>query len=485
MRIDDLSGRRIAVWGVGVEGRAALRFLVRHTRASHILAVVDHPTAQSSIEVEPGRTIALVSSAEQANTGVLDRVDVVVKSPGVSPYHGNLAALIRRRPNIAVTGGTQLWFAEAAANGGLTRTIGVTGSKGKSTTASLTAHLLAGIGLPCTLAGNVGRAPLDLLDDALTLAAATAVPTTGEEPPSTDEWTVLELSSFQSSEVAHSPRVGVLTALFPEHLDWHESTERYYQDKLNLFAHGVSATVANLANDDVAKRAAQLPHLRAYGTPDSWHVGPLGIVRADGELTLPHTDSPLRGQHNALNICAAITALEGAGLSVTSEELRRIVGSFKPLAHRLEPVGDVEGRLVIDDSLSTAPQAAVAALAAFSDRAVSIILGGHDRGLDYGALVDALAWRNAQDVVTYVAAVPESGARIVELIAQRMPAGSLRWEFFDEFDDAVDSCRRTTPVGGVILLSPAAPSFGRFVDYRERGLHFRERLGIVPVTSRG
>ena len=136
-----------------------------------------------------------------------------------------------------------MWFAEAAAHGALARTVAVTGSKGKSTTSSLIAALLHGCGRQVVLAGNVGRPPLDVL--AAGLEAGEAFPT--------EQWHVLELSSFQAAEVHHSPRVGVLTALFPEHLDWHLTVQRYYADKLNLFLHGVGVSVANLGNADVAR----------------------------------------------------------------------------------------------------------------------------------------------------------------------------------------------------------------------------------------
>ncbi len=457
MKLADLTGKRVLVWGLGKEGQAALDLLGRHAQPRSVEVATDEaPTATEAQPGIPWRQIGEVNFAD---------IDVVVKSPGVSPRHPVMVAEVLSR-GIAVTGGTAIWFAESGGD----RTIAVTGSKGKSTTSSLIAHFLNGIGIDARLAGNVGRALLDVLVDQLDGV---------EQVP---DWYVLELSSYQTAELHHSPQVGVLTALFPEHLDWHGSVEQYYDDKCNLFAHRSDVQVAaNADNESVAMRLPQIPNATTYGS-SRIHVVGTRIIDDNGSLLVDLADSMLVGRHNAVNVCGALTALRLAGIDLARNRnaLADALRSFHPLAHRLEPVGQHKGRFVIDDSLSTAPQAAVAALAAFGDRPVGIIVGGHDRGLDYQPLADAIAERTTP---TWVCGVPLSGERIVPLIEATMAAhGTDRSvvdvRAFDDFDAAVLHAAKVVPVGGVLLLSPAAPSFGRFRNYVERGQHFRKLLGL-------
>ena len=499
LRVRDLAGQRVVVWGFGTEGKAAARLLRRHVTPESLQVVVDGEVPTNVPEDLAGLAVLNGTDADRA----IARAQVIVKSPGVSPYHGRLAEL---GGHATITGGTALWFAET---GGV-RALGVTGSKGKSTTTSVIAHFLSALSIPNVLAGNVGRALLDVLDEQLSSAASV-----GEVATEHDLTYALELSSFQTAEVRNSPQVGVLTALFPEHLDWHGSAARYYADKANLFAHasgtpgnpgttvnpstpgttvnpgmggnGRTAVVANYDNPTVAgldwRAIAPGAVVTPYGVEGAITVVGKTLCDTDGTVLIDLAASQLPGRHNAVNLAGALSALRAYGIDLRTNQaaLQQAAISFVPLAHRLQPVGIVGGRLVIDDSLSTAPQAAVAALAAFGDRPVGIIVGGHDRGLDYEPLATALAQRSTP---TWVCGVPLSGERIVPLIQRALiEAGNtaVTVTAFDDFDDAVHHAAVVVPEGGVILLSPAAPSFGRFVDYRDRGLHFRALLGITTA----
>jgi UDP-N-acetylmuramoyl-L-alanine---L-glutamate ligase len=474
MRFSELSGKHVVVWGAGVEGRAAVSALQRFASVASLVVVVDkrRPSDPSYLDGVP----VIDMSTDELPASV----QVVVKSPGVSPYMGGLAQLNRDRPDVVVTGGTALWFAEAAADSSepLSRTIAVTGSKGKSTTSSLIAHLLVVFVDDVLLAGNVGRAPLDVLTDGLT----------HNEPFPPNRWFVFELSSFQTSEIEQGPLVGVLTALFPEHLDWHLDAERYYLDKMNLFRHGGTRVVANFGNADVQQMAVGLAsdNMCAYEVVDRLHVDETGAI-VDGSfhdgprVYVPVGALPLTGRHNAVNAAGALSAIAAAGFDLWAhrEALLAQLATFRPLANRLEPIGTVGGRLVIDDGLSTAPQAAIAALAAYPDVPVGIVIGGHDRGLDYDALANALSFRQSP---TWVVTVPESGRRIGALIAEACVGANNQFvtvSHVDDFDNCVEVLLRLVPDGGVILLSPAAPSFGRFRDYKERSVRFRELLGLL------
>ena len=466
IRVGDVGDRHVVVWGFGREGRAAVDVLRRHGRPASITVVFDAP---GGTEVNDEDALVAGSSAGRA---AVANADIVVKSPGVSPYLGLFAELTGGK---TITGGTALWFAEM----GSARSVGITGSKGKSTTSTLVHHLLTALGEDVVLAGNIGRAPIEVLGVELDRRAAAA-----GERGLPDRW-VFELSSFQSAEVSSGPEFGILTSLFPEHLNWHGSVERYYADKLNLFADQRCTLAANFGNSDVARLMAERARTNWFGGFDSIHGDGRRVVDADGSLLVDLSPTKLLGAHNVSNVAGALTAIRAMGhdLGKCADDLRASLQAFRPLAHRLEPVGSIDGRLVVDDSLSTAPQAAVAALDAYADVAVSIIVGGFDRGLDYQPLADACAARRRP---TWVLGVPQSGERLIPLIANAVSdagSGHVVVEGFDDFDAAVLAAQRRTPAGGVILLSPGAPSFGRFVDYRERGLHFRRVLGLDETVE--
>jgi UDP-N-acetylmuramoyl-L-alanine---L-glutamate ligase len=455
-----------------MEGAAAVAALRSHVDDVDIVVVQDTAPDVATMGDAP-----LLAASDPRAQQVLGRCDVVIKSPGVSPYHGAFAEFAaRRNREIVVTGGTHLWFAEAASTGALARTIAVTGSKGKSTTSSLAFHLLREAGVDVTLAGNVGRAPIELLSEQL-----------DQQPQG---WTVLELSSFQASEVLDSPGIGVLTTLFPEHLDWHETVERYYADKCNLFVQGGCTLAVNATNADALDAALRIRDRCAavfpFGVPESAYrvdADRRVVCGPGGEQLIALDELRVPGIHNAVNLCGVLTALDAAGFDAPA--MAEHASTFEPLAHRLEPLGRHHGRLVIDDGLSTAPEAAVAALAAHPGAGVTILIGGHDRDLDYRSLARALAERQ---VPTLVLGMPRSGSRILELVsAACASAGNANvvCRMHPDLEAAVADAISETPRSGVILLSPAAPSFGRFANYRERSMRFRELLGpLEPLHAR-
>jgi UDP-N-acetylmuramoylalanine--D-glutamate ligase len=286
----------------------------------------------------------------------------------------------------------------------------------------------------------------------------------------------LEVSSFQASDVEVSPEVGVLTALVPDHLDWHGSFAAYVDDKLNLFAHGCRAVVVDATvDDDIVGR---LPGAVRSGTADGWHPDhEAGEVRLGRRPVLPLAASPLLGPHNARNLCAALATLDVLGLDPAgrADEVEAALRRFTPLPFRLELVGAFEGRQVVDDSISTNPSAAVAALASFPQQPVAVIAGGDDRrGLAYDGLAAALAVRPAW---TLAVCTGPAGRRLAALL----PAD--RHVVADGFDHAVLVAADRCPEGGVVLLSPGAPSFDEFDSYRERGARLRTLLGLPPPRS--
>ncbi len=455
MRISELEGRRVALWGWGREGRAAYHALRNPAPDSSQPRFADALTLFcSESEAEEARALGdpLLTIETQASGDKLAAFDVVVKSPGISPY-GEDAQFAAQRGTRFI-GGTTLWFGER----GDARTICVTGTKGKSTTTALLAHLLRAGGLRTALAGNIGLPLLELLD------------------AQADAWAI-ELSSYQTRDVAASgtrPHVAVVTNIFPEHLDWHGGEQRYVEDKLALLTEAKPRiAVLNAADPRLAKLVLPESDVRWYGTTDGWHLRDDELFRGEDKV-LDTRLVPLAGRHNRSNLCAVLTAIEALGLDAAP--LAAQAASFQPLPNRLQVLGVRDGLLWVNDSISTTPHASLAALDVFGDRRVAILIGGHDRGLDWQAFADALSVQAPAVVVT----MGQNGPRIHALLESVQSIGGFALHAAHDLVEAVALARDALDGEGVMLLSPGAPSFGAYRDYVGRGRHFAELGGFDP-----
>ncbi|MFV2021736.1 UDP-N-acetylmuramoyl-L-alanine--D-glutamate ligase [Micromonospora sp. LOL_023] len=454
MRLADLRGRSVAVWGTGREGRAAVTAIAGQAPAA-LVAVDDSATAAPP---DWDSDLAPLHTGEDGFAR-LAAADVVVRSPGVPQTHPWVVEL--RERGVPITGGTALWMADHAA-----RTVGVTGSKGKSTTSSLISHLLTALGRPNAFGGNIG-VPLLAMPEA--------------------DLYVLELSSYQCSDLTDSPRIAVLTSLFPEHLDSHGSEERYYADKLNLIAHGPEKIIFNGTDLRLAARlgdSARFGDSAAVGVgrPDSYHLapGPDGrpYLHRVGEPLFARAVLPLAGRHNEGNLCVALAVLESLGVDCVAhrDTIADAVAGFAGLPHRLAEIVDPSGLTFVDDSISTSPYSAMHAIDAYVGRPLTVIVGGTDRGLDYTPLRDHVA-----DLELTVIGVPDSGPRILDTLAG-LPG--VHTALADDVPAAVRLARELTPAGGVVLLSPAAPSYGHFRNFEHRSEVFAAAVhDTAPVRD--
>ncbi len=439
----DLRGARVGVWGLGVEGTANLARL--RTLGVEPVLVDDRPP--------PGDVDGLqVFATGDSGLAALRHCDVVVKSPGISRYREDLRSLEQR--GIPVVGGLGLWMQEAPRE----RVICVTGTKGKSSTTAIAGHLLTRLGYSCLTGGNIGAPPWDPALDA----------------GGYDYW-VIETSSYQATDLASSPPVVAVTSLHPDHLDWHGGVDNYYTDKLSACSQpGADVTVANGDSELLRERAAQLgPRVRWVHAADEpgadWMV-PLGLL----------------GTHNRRNALIARNCLLALGVPEAADDaaLARAAAGFEHLSSRLTVLGEVAGVTFVDDSLSTNVLPTLAALDAFPGRRVALIAGGHDRGIDYVPLATGLAPREAP---TLVLTLPDSGPRIEAAINDQIrngPAGHpgtsgpalLGVTPCQDLDTAVAAGFDWARPDGVVLLSPAAPSFGVFRNYRDRAAAFARAM---------
>jgi UDP-N-acetylmuramoyl-L-alanine---L-glutamate ligase len=434
LRIADLAGKRVAVWGFGREGRAAIAAI--HSRLPQLPLTLFCSAAE--VDAALAFDASLQVRGEEPDAAAFAAFDVVVKSPGISAYKPALL-----ESGIRITSGTALWFAERPD----ARVVAVTGTKGKSTTTALLAHLARSLGLRTVLAGNIGMPLLELLDTQAELWA-------------------IELSSFQTGE-AGPVELGVITSLYEEHLDWHGSRERYIADKLKLAE--VSRTLLiNATQPSLLERTAAHPQRILFGQADGWHVAG-GFIHRGGQAVFDITHLQAPGEHNALNACAALKALEAMGFDALAAA--PALASFRPLPHRLQPLGGQGGFDWINDSISTTPQATLAALASLAGRTVTVIVGGHDRGLDWSEFVTEMRQHAPHRIIAQGA----NGPRIAKALRE---AGITQLSEAANLDAAVALACEHAPPGSTVLLSPGAPSFDQFHDYAERGRHFAELAGF-------
>ena len=414
----DLTGKRVGIFGYGVEGQAAAARLAQHAE----LVIVD-----DAANIGPE-----ILQTSQGGLEALAGCDVVLKSPGISPYRSDVVELAK---SVTMTSALNLWMGEIDRG----RVIGITGTKGKSTTTALVTFFFNALGEKAHALGNIGVPPYEPSLDV------------------SEGWLVLEISSFQARDLQITPSIVALTSLGSDHLDWHGSLENYHQDKLSI------------------TQLVPAPELFVASQIQSAVLGEVA-VGVEPETSGLTESLGLLGLHNHSNVALALAVVSRA----TGKSLQEIVAKvksradeFTPLPGRLTEVAREERADLItryiDDGLATAALPAIAALSVFPDGDLAIIVGGFDRGIDYEPLVEAILTRSARTVVVTMG---DAGSRIGALVhggnsdTQLMHASDLR--------SAVELARSSMNRGGVVLFSPAAPSFDHFKNWTERSAAFTQ-----------
>ncbi|MGY6553858.1 MAG: UDP-N-acetylmuramoyl-L-alanine--D-glutamate ligase [Wenzhouxiangella sp.] len=429
MRLAELASARIGLLGYGREGRAAITAL----RAAY-------PAIDLTVLAESGALPADLPARLGPFDDRLQDFDILLRSPGVPVLH---PALQRYQ----ASGGrminpASIWFAERPQ----LPVIGVTGSKGKSTTASLLAHLLSAGGRRVLLAGNIGVPLLDHLN--------------------TDaELVVLESSSYQLADLAGRFSMGLITRLFPEHGDWHGGVEHYYASKLRIVDLLQGGPLLINARDPVLCR-----HTAAVANRILVNQAPCierrddGLVCADRRLT-DLSQVHLMGRHNLDNAALALEAARR--LNVDLDLAVAALKTFRPLAHRLERVAERAGLRWINDSIATTPHATLAALEALQGEPVVLIAGGYVRPADWSPVLDHCLRHPLKGLVL----MPDSGSSIAADF-ERAGLGPIITRV-DSLANAVIAAAQVGGAGASILLSPGAASFPQFRDFEDRGSQFR------------
>jgi UDP-N-acetylmuramoylalanine--D-glutamate ligase len=456
-------GKKVTVFGLGLNmgGVGTVRFVAEH--GAREIIVTDIKTREelaASVEkLAKYKQITYVLGQHRPED--FSHTDMVIKNPGI-PWT-NEYIRIAEKAGVPVEMDSSLFFRFCKAP-----IIGVTGTKGKTTTASLIAHMLQAAGRDTVRAGIGQVGVLSVL-----------------EKTSPESIVVFELSSWRLSALGRfkkSPHIAVLTNLYPDHLNYYGTMKVYAEDKQFIFSSqkGDDMLIANFDNGFVRDMVQDAPaHLAWFSETEPvdgdgvWYSEGVLFARVRGKesVLLPIEKVPLKGKHNIGNVLAAAGAALAAGLTV--EEVRAGIESFQGVPHRLEHVAEKDGVRYFNDTAATIPEAAIAALRSF-DEPVILIAGGSDKRLEFGAFADEILLRS-KALILFKGVGTD---KLIQALRERLPEGEKEHRFVvvESMGKAVELAARGAEPGDTVLLSPGAASFGIFRNEFDRGEQFAARI---------
>lgn len=484
MEIKDLQGKLVAVLGYGLEGKATAAYLIKH--GLNPVLFDEKPWAEwPPEEQEKIKALGLNFIFGPDAFLELKGFDVAFRSPGIK-----LSELTTYNLSL-ITSQTKWFFEHCPA-----KIIGVTGTKGKGTTSSLIYEILSvslrgGGALADNEAILSSANKRSLRSDALARNDIRRVFLTGNigatqpfeilDDLKSEDRVVYELSSFQLQDMDRSPHIGVVLMVTQEHLDYHKDINEYVEAKaaITKFQKPDDFAVVN-ADFENSMKIGKLGHgtklffsRQKVVTPGCYALGGnvIGIGTDGVKIDIARTDElGLLGSHNLENVCAAVCAAHAAGASMGA--IRSAIRSFKGLEHRLELVAEKNGIKYYNDSFSTTPETAVAAIRSFSEPLI-VILGGSTKHSDFSELGSTIASSNNLRALILIG---EEGARIKKEVDAAGGTGARILEGAISMSEILTLARGAAQAGDVVLLSPACASFGMFKNYKDRGVQFKEQV---------
>jgi UDP-N-acetylmuramoylalanine--D-glutamate ligase len=413
MKLNDLRDKKVLILGFGQEGRDNFKFL-RKLFPKKVLGIAD----KSEKIKRPDKNVRLYLGKNYLKA--IKKYDIVLKSPGI-PFK----ILPKSALNKIITQ-TEIFFENCPG-----KIIGVTGTKGKSTTASMIYQILKRGGIKVHLVGNIGKPVL------LSLLRAKK-----------NDVFVYELSSHQLYHLKKSPQIAVFLNIYPEHLDYYRNFKEYAQAKLNIARYQTKKDYF-IYN---SKIKSQFPGITSLGKFKGRKI-------------------PIKGEYYQLNkeVAKAVAKI----FKIPPKVISKTIKEFKPLPHRLELVGTFRGITFYNDALATIPEATIQAIEALGSRVETIILGGFERNVDFKNLTKKVLKSKIKTVILF----PTTGEKIWKEILREVRGGGVPKHFFvDNMAEAVKLAYRHTKKGKICLLSTASPSFSIFKDYKEKGNLFKKYI---------
>ena len=450
--------KKIAVIGAGVEGVSSASYLYKEGAG---VTIFDEKSEDefdtSALNKAKNLPVELVFGGDYLSS--FAKFDFIFRSPGVRT---DLPVLVEaRRKGSVVTSQTKLFFDTCPAP-----IIGVTGTKGKGTTSALIYEILKAAGRKVFLGGNIGNPPLDFIDEV-----------------TTDSIVILELSSFQLMDLEKSPHIAVVLMVTREHQDWHSSEAEYVAAKESIVKYQTEQDYVAINSDFTTSEKlgdASKAKKYYYSTREPVERGAYidkGFVASvtNGWATIINTkDIQILGEHNLQNICAAVTV--GGILEIPPQIISRAVVGYRGLPHRLEFMTEVDGVKFYNDSASTTPETAIAAIRAFKNPKI-LILGGSSKKSDFTQLTGEIVRSNVKGVIL----IGEEARRIKDSIEKKGKFSGKIIEGLGEMEGIVSKAKEVSQSGDVVILSPACASFDMFSNYQERGDQFRK--AIIPKSN--
>lgn len=429
-----LKNKKVLLLGYGREGKSTYHFIRKHF-PEMIIGIYDKNEITDSL-----KNVNVHSGSSYQE--ILADYEVIIKSPGIVFNSKNSKDLKK------LTSQTDL-FLEFYSD----QTIGITGTKGKSTTTTLLYHMLRSAGKDVQLAGNIGIPVFDIL-----------------EKISKDTLIVFEFSSHQLEYVTHSPHIGLHLNIFEEHLDHYGTFDKYAAAKENIykFMQKGDLLVYNKEFLDPGKHCKADVITISGSTTDADVVAIDNRIRfKENTIEINEDEILLKGRHNIYNIGAAYSIAKYLGIN--NEEFYEAVKTFRPLPHRLEYVGEVSGVKYYNDSISTICETTIQGINSIQN-IETVILGGMDRGIEYKPLVDFLLESEVKNLIL----MPDTGFRIQNLIMNSsLPHEDKQIILAANVEEAVKAAKQATRPGMTCLFSPAAASYGFFKNFEERGEVFK------------
>ncbi len=449
---ESIAGKRVAICGIGNNNLPVVHLFLK---AGAQVIACDKRTQDELGDVAQ----ELIAAGAQLQLGetYLDNlnVDLILRTPGMKPYLPPFQAA--RAKGITVTSEMELFFELCEAP-----IYAVTGSDGKTTTTTIVAGLLDAAGKKTFVGGNIGRALLPYVEEI-----------------TSNDVAVVELSSFQLTNMTQSPSVAIITNVAPNHLDWHTDMQEYIDAKCNLVAYQTAENraILNIDNNITAsfadKTAAQVWQFSRLNSVERGcylnkerHI----IVVEDGIETdvMSATDIRIPGEHNIENYMAAIAAVWGI---VPADKIRRFAAAFGGVAHRSELVRELHGVKWYNDSIGSSPSRTIAGLHAFSQKVI-LIAGGYDKHIPYEPLGPVAA--------DSVKAAILMGATADAIETAIRACSALPIERVNNMAEAVEKAYTLAKAGDIVFMSPASASFDMYKNFEERGNHFKSLVMALP-----